>query len=715
MNFPNWFKKEQLAEKPKRRAMTAEIGAGGIAFYSGILKSDEFNDLLTGRSGIEIYDKMRRSDAQVAALVNTCTLPLLSAHWDVDYPDNPTERKKVKKEHLEFAQENLFERVDFQSFLRHVTSSLWAGFSWIEIIYGIDGEYFVLKKLAPRLASTVEKWLVDKNGNLEGIQQRIQTGLRTEYVDIPRHKLALFTYAQEADNYEGTSLLRAVYKPWSVKDMMYKFDAIRAERFAVGVPVITLPPDSTDDLYDMADTIVQQWRGAEQSGVVVPTGMTIDILSMKGGEVLDLLASINHHNQEIAKVGLAQFINLGQTQTGSRALGEVSTEFFYDAEEGWARSIASIITRDILWPLMDRNFPGKIRPKVVVSDLGAVGLQELVNTLKEAGGYIKPAMDIENALRDRMNLSPVEEDEYGKEMPPEVPEEVDEGDEEEPEEEIEAHVHLIAAPDESEFWRPLTPAEQHCSLRQMSGMIDDSRDRLMRVLLGYRAQWLKLLGDQVLERIAQGPKALESLSIPIGDTNVLLALLADVYDYGYGQVYREIRSQQDARENLRDTPPTEEEIDELLDARAFLMLSYLARKTQEAVVTMALSMYRTISPADFTQSDVERLLGLVAESTELEVRLAARQSVTESLNMGRDKAARALYNDIRTCQYSAIMDRNTCGNCRDAERGAADVPLFSQRYYDLMPPLNSKEYGPCDGRSNCRCIWVYILKDESNA
>ncbi len=675
------------AKKTSAPVLKRELGVGGVNFFAGLIDSDEVNSKLTGLEGVATYDLMRRTDAQVAALINTCTLPILSAHPHIERPDN-TEGGRITEAHLDFARENLFQRIDFPALLRHACSDLWAGHSWLEVVYENDGDRIVLSKVAPRLASTIDQWLVDDRGELLGIKQYIK-GVKTKYVDIPRDKIVLFTYGQEANNYEGVSLLRAVYKPWSVKDALYKYDVIRAERFAVGVPLITLPPDADDDLYDMADIIGKQWKGAEQSHVTVPEGVRVEIISMKGGETLDLLAPIQHHNEEIAKVGLAQFINLGQTETGSRSLGEVTTQFFYDAEEAWAAELAGVLNRDLLWPLMDLNFPGNLRPIVRFSDLGAVALGELVNALKETRDYLPPSLDIENALRDKLNLSPSEV--------------------EEEEEEIDA-VQLTApsdvqAHDENDFWRELTPSERHCSLRQMAGMIDDTRDKMMRILLGLREEWIVSLINQVKAMFPDGPRAILP-KVPGAMTDEaydrLSPILNGMFLYGEEQVRNEVASQKE-ESSFRTEPMSEEETDDLLDARVLFMIGLLSRKTEEAAQFLALDMYRTSGEVD---SDL--LKAQIEDTTESDLRTIGLLSVTEALNLGRDNQAQK--EDLDHAEYSAIMDTKTCGPCAQADGEKAEVG--SEKYYDLFPPLNSQAYGRCEGRSNCRCIWVYVIEEQ---
>jgi hypothetical protein len=697
--------------KSSRSALQKEIGAGGVAFYNGQIDNDEFNSKLTGTEGTETYDRMRRSDAQVAALVNAVQLPVESADWDVELPQDEREAEKITDEMLDFARYNMFTLIDYQAFLRHATSCVWPGFSFFEIVYALKEGRLVFGKIAPRLATSLYNWLTDGRGDLEGIQQQVWLDGAYQYPKIPRDKIALFTYNKEGNNYEGQSLLRPVFKHFFIKDELYRLDAIRSERYAVGVPKFTLPENYDDDLFAMMEAAGAAWRGAEQSFIILPNGAEVEILQVDGGQALDLVPMITHHNEEIMKVGLAQFISLGTTQTGSRSLGEVFTDFFYDAEESFADMIARSIEREVLWPLMDLNYPNKPRPRMVYKDLGAVALGEMVETLEKVGErYIRPSIDIENDILERLNL-PVREDDEDFE-PPETPPEL-------PEQEEMVHLQTISETEipeeEKEFWRALRPVERHVALRQITGVLDDSRDKLMRTLISSRDDWADPIAQQVREKMPEGPKALNTITIPDdtipGIQGRVTNILDYVYDFGAEQVVKELASQaEEMREELRDDSMDADDISELIEARSEFITTRLKRKTEEAARAIAAGMYRTVGPDDFDEADVMRLMDEVFDTVEQEAKLTASYSVSEALNMGRDASAQDLIEQIRVAEYSAILDQNTCENCQPVD--GTQTSVGSPAYYDLMPPLNSARAGSCLGKGRCRCMWVYILKRE---
>ncbi len=257
---------------------------------------------------------MRRTDAQIAAVLSALALPIQSSSPIIERPDADSGASEVTDEHLEFARKNCFHNIDFAGSLKHMMSAFWAGYAWFEKIYKLENQKLELAKLAPRLATTLWSWNTNREGELEGITQRVIVDRERKDVVVPRNKLALFTVGKEGDDFGGISILRPVYKHYLIKDALYKLDAVRLERYAIGVPVFTLPEEHTDAHLDLAKEMGKNWRGAEQSYAIMVDGMTVNLLQMSN-KVIDMQPTIKHHNEEIAKSTLAQFINLGTTDS----------------------------------------------------------------------------------------------------------------------------------------------------------------------------------------------------------------------------------------------------------------------------------------------------------------------------------------------------------------------------------------------------------------
>jgi hypothetical protein len=390
----------KLADAPKKN-LTVEYGQGGVTYFDGFISNDEFNTKLTFPNGVLTYDKMRRTDAQVQALLYAVTLPILSADWEIEGDD---------EEQKEFVRVNCFEKTNWSEFLKHITTSLWAGFSWAEKVYEVETykgeEKMMLKKLAARLATSVERWETDDQEELQNIVQQIDNGKGDASKEVPipyPSKAVLFSFQKEANNYEGQSILRSAYKHWFIKDQIYHIDAIRIERFALGMPHIKLPEDFDNEGLNSLIEMGKNWKAGSQSYIITPAGVDIEIMTVAQGSVLDVLPTINHHNEEIGKSGLAQFINFGRG--GNRALGETAQEFFFDALKNVAQWISTEYTNQVIKPLLRLNYANPSNAHMRASNIGAVALPQLIRFLREVGEvFVQPDKAIEDKLRDQFGL-----------------------------------------------------------------------------------------------------------------------------------------------------------------------------------------------------------------------------------------------------------------------------------------------------------------------
>ena len=740
-------------KKSLNSKLLSEQGSGGVSFFSGLIDNDEFNNDLSGPKGVDTYDKMRRTDAQVQALLYAVQLPVLAADWVIQRPtDNENEASKITDEHIAFVQDNLFQRIDFQAFLRHAMSCLWAGFSWFEKVYVIEDGKWYIAKLSPRLASTLYKWWTDDHDNLIRVTQRTKTtGNRTRRtasgtdpneVDLEKDKIVLFSFQQEGNNFEGMSLLRGAYKHWFIKDNIYRIDAIRHERFAIGVPHIELPEEWDSDDLAAAQKIGRNWKGGSQSYVVTPQGWGIEIIQMTGS-ALDVMSTIQHHNEEIAKAGLAQFINFGTTQTGTRALGEVTTNFFYDALLALTNWMSEVVNREIIWPLMDINFPNNPRPQLQATDIGAISMSELLAALRIMGDtFITPDLELENRLRGLLNLPLKNEDAFqddqerrgvsGKTNEEEKDDEIEKEDRQEERDERKADnaserkkaepAPVAAKPASgrvaaSDTYRDKTYLEEHVALSEIEFVLDSSRDRIMHRVMVVRDEWTDVLRTGVERALSTG-RLSEIMMTDLGAMdekrmeNHIQPLLFDLYKQGQVAVRREVTSQAVSANtgvalplSLRDDVVSGTEAVTIMRNRTQDIVSRLSRKTVETAHRVALDVQRT-KGSDFTEDDLDNIVREMTNSVEKEARLMATKNTSEAYSLGRVAEATNLAGAgvIETFgTFSSILDDNNCQPCKRLD--GDKVEINTPRFHEISPPLLS-----CEGRGACRCMWLYTLK-----
>lgn len=293
--------------------------------------------------------------------------------------------------------------------LRNTLLMLAFGCSAYEEVWTVDGDQVRLRMLADLPPVTFYQWDVEPDGRtLRGLVQYGWRRDRFERCEVPGDKLCLFTYRQEGANFWGRSLLRAAYPHWYVKNALYRIDAIAAERNGMGVPCITLPPDCSAEDRETAITFVTQLAAHERTGITLPAGATFKLHGVEG-TVRDIMPSIAHHNEQITLCALAALLNLGRTQTGSRAVGQTQNKFFLLAIQNIADYVANRITNNTLRRWTYYNYgPDAPVPRLKVANVQARSFEEMVDALlklSQAGAFVSD-LPVRQTVRSEIGLPP---------------------------------------------------------------------------------------------------------------------------------------------------------------------------------------------------------------------------------------------------------------------------------------------------------------------
>jgi hypothetical protein len=307
----------------------------------------------------------------------------------------------------------LWECLSFLDFGFYAFEKVWEWGQWAPSRPGAHGKEVVyLSKLAPRHPMSVLEWHYDRVGEPTEMVQQVtrenKTAFQSRYeeIAIPFRKLMVFTLDEESDNPEGMSILRSAYKHWYYKDNLYKIDAIQKERHGIGIPDIMLPPGFSPADKQKAEELGRNLRTNEQAHIVRPPGWEVGFVELQGQPV-DALKSAEHHDLMIARNVLAQFMNLGSTTSGSRALGGSQLEIFVKALRYVSGIIAQQFNTYLIPQLVDYNFDVKRYPKLRVRRIGEnVESKNLMQAIKNGvdSGVISPTPELETWLADLMDL-----------------------------------------------------------------------------------------------------------------------------------------------------------------------------------------------------------------------------------------------------------------------------------------------------------------------
>lgn len=366
---------------------------------------------------IQVFDRMRKTDAQVSAARKAIRLPILAAPWRIDPNGAREEVTKLVSEDLGIPilgreDETVTARRQRGRFswTKHLAMALLSldyGHMGFEQVYAIIDRQARLQKLAPRMPSSIAKMNVDGHGELLSVEQWPTGGPvgHTPAEPIPASRLVWYVHEQEAANFQGNSILRSAYKHWLEKDKLIRVNSMTIQRNGMGQPVYEQPPGATPADLQAGLAAMKALRAHEQAGASIPNGARISLEGVRG-HIPDAIAAINYHDESIARNVLAQFINLGATKTGSRALGDSFIDFFKLGLDAIAGSMADEATAQIIEDLVDLNWgPDEPAPRMLVSEVDVESDLPPDSLVALAAANVITADDaLETYTRDRYNL-----------------------------------------------------------------------------------------------------------------------------------------------------------------------------------------------------------------------------------------------------------------------------------------------------------------------
>lgn len=289
-----------------------------------------------------------RTDPQIDALCSSLTMPIMRYRWELD--PNGARDEVVQQTATDFGipiagsndpAPRSRRRFKHRDHLEHALLALWHGFMMFEQVpdterFDLVRDGWRLRKLAPRLPGTIDKLHVAPDGGLAGISQHgyrpppmrgRRAGAWSANEPDPQigvNALLAYVWKREGANWYGRSMLRPLYRDWILKDRALRVDAIKNERFGVGIPTATAPEGGDPAQYSK---LAQNMRVSEMSGVGLPAGASVGVEGIRG-TLPDVMASIRYYDESMARAFMAMIIQLGQTQTGSRALGNTFADHF---------------------------------------------------------------------------------------------------------------------------------------------------------------------------------------------------------------------------------------------------------------------------------------------------------------------------------------------------------------------------------------------------
>ena len=408
------------------RAEFIELGSSGLRRSGGTI-TEEFLAVLQGVKGFKVYREMRDNDPVIGAMLYAIDKVVTRLEWRVEGDDERT---------ATFVQECLDDMSDsWDATLQNILSMLVYGWSFHEIVYKIrrgltddprtnslysDGR-IGWRKWPVRAQETMQEWLIDERGGIQGMIQIDPSGGGLHR--IPIEKALLFRTTTNRNNPEGYSLLRNAYRPWFYKRRIEEIEAVGIERDLAGLPMAYVPPEYLMNTASPAQKavlqsiteIVQNVKRNEQEGIVFPSSydeqgnrvFDLTLLSASGARQFDTGGVIQRYDQRIAMSLLSDFLLLGSDRVGSFALGTAKIDLWTLAVDSIAKSIAEVVNQFAIPRLLKLNAMRTDRmPQLTYGQVSSVELTEVADYVSKLVGVgaIMPDSSLESHLRQLGDL-----------------------------------------------------------------------------------------------------------------------------------------------------------------------------------------------------------------------------------------------------------------------------------------------------------------------
>lgn len=645
------------AEEPVKikKKQTTEIGDTGIEQSHGYI-FDEYNTKLQGEKGVEIYNEMYKSDGTVRSVVRVCSLPVQSAEWFI----TPASDDKKDKQIADFIERALFEYLDngWDYTLRHALLSLAYGVMPFEKVFGnatVDGrEMIVWKKLSPRMPKSIQSWAVNSGADF-GITQSRGDG---NTVEIPGKKLMVIVNEREGDNWWGDSILRSAYKHWFFKNTFYKIDAIAFERQGIGIPFAELPEGFSNKDKTAAENITKNMRANAQARLVYPEGMNVGFMDMMARGTRDPEKSIAHHNREITKSVLAQFLELGASGgSGSRAVSSDQSDLFLQALVATAKNVANNFNETIKELVILNYGEQPWYPKldfsgIIKTDGEKIG--KVYSMLAKTGAIIPGNVD-ERFFREVLKL-PFREDDDVRELPETKTK--DEDEKEDDDEEFSENNHskkkVFSAGDKLEGKRKLTFAEKKVDFIALEKEFDKIEDKLDKngkaILQSARAKYIEKLDKAMKSGDVEAIRK-ATMGAQKEYEKALAGAMTDGFETGKQSASTEMKIKTPATpaemtKNIKIQANTIAEA-QLAEVTARSKTAYVEAINKEADHIAAIAAANVMA-----RDTVDKL-----------VRNTKDIIVAAHVNYGRDEVFTKNGDKVYALQRSELLDNKTCNYC----------------------------------------------------
>lgn len=417
-----------------------EAGADADPWLADLMGGGpDVNPELTGSAKFPVYDEMADTDPTVKGLIMVPSLTARSGNWGLNAAeygqpsDDPVAVAIADYCAWNVGLEGHLGELDIswdKQLHQVIGSTLRWGAMFEELVWGDvvtwrdrDGdEHLVrpLRRLAPRAPGTVQRVERNRDGSIKAVVQNLPNT-----TPIPGDKLTYTVFEPKPGSWDGHAMIRPAWFSWRLKKAIMVSAGIGYDRFFVPTPIVFHP--DTPEGETKGRSIGEHLRSGERAYVrfPIPQGGTkedaewaLDAFNL-AEQLGDPAPMIRICTEQISAAGLQEFLRLGQTGSGSRALGDTQVQPFYQAVQAISGDVARERTRQVLRRVVEVNFgleaAARYTPTLTVSKIQIRDIETISKAMALLGdaGFRFTDVDAEDDIRELLGMPALNRDELG--------------------------------------------------------------------------------------------------------------------------------------------------------------------------------------------------------------------------------------------------------------------------------------------------------------
>lgn len=428
---------QKAIDDTPERFKLSEAGYLGLNVYNGITQ-DELKKELNFPYSVNTFKQMSYHGTINSALTLFDNL-ISKADWKFKAPKDATEEELRQARLINEMMTDLQDQT-WSDFISEALSSNVFGFSVHEKVYRrrtksngskYDDGVIGWKKLPIRNQETIEKFIFSEDGNeIIGVKQNLSTvsDLYNRYTNrtlkevvLPRSKIMLFRAGKHKGDPYGKSPLRDAYLAWRFLTVIEEIEANGVAKDLAGLPVLKLPPQylSADASPEQKairayyENVMRNLQVNQQSALILPQAFdsdtrqpmfSLELLSLNGSKAMDTTKIKEYYKNLILTSLFADVLVMGQTNTGSFALGQIKNSLSGNAADAMLKKITQVINDDLIRQTYELN--GWDTSRMGTMDYDNLQTDDLEAFSKAVQRYASTSMlEVDRAVLNRVRES----------------------------------------------------------------------------------------------------------------------------------------------------------------------------------------------------------------------------------------------------------------------------------------------------------------------